>query len=300
MERPSAILLDLAGTTTDLALVSRRLAAFLTAPTSAQSYLRETFDRPETKELVRRLREARGGATEEEQAQLPPILSPSSSRDKLIKSLGDFAGELLKMQQKEIQGSQGSSQSSSQKASNNNNSSSFQRFAAVTAELTALLWCWALEEGKLVGHLYDEVTFTLHQWAEQLARGGLRTYVFSAHQNLHQRLLLAATNHGNLEPLVSGYFDAELGPPTEPASYRRILREIAQENSAPLGGKVLYVTAVPKQASAALEAGLKVALIQRTPSSVDASSSSPEGALISELKEAGVLLISTLDELKFK
>ncbi len=69
MERPSAILLDLAGTTTDLALVSRRLAAFLTAPTSAQSYLRETFDRPETKELVRRLREARGGATEEEQAQ---------------------------------------------------------------------------------------------------------------------------------------------------------------------------------------------------------------------------------------
>ena len=227
------------------------------------------------------------------------------------------------MQQKEIQGSQGSSQSSSQKASNNNNSSSFQRFAAVTAELTALLWCWALEEGKLVGHLYDEVTFTLHQWAEQLARGGLRTYVFSAHQNLHQRLLLAATNHGNLEPLVSGYFDAELGPPTEPASYRRILREIAQENSAPLGGKVLYVTAVPKrksfskevgfvddvskislssveiEASAALEAGLKVALIQRTPS-VDAPSSSPEGALISELKEAGVLLISTLDELKFK
>lgn len=235
------------------------------------------------------------------------------------------------MQQKEIQGSQGSGSqnSGSQKgggaSNNNNNSSSFQRFAAVTAELTALLWCWALEEGKLVGHLYDEVTFTLHQWAEQLARGGLRTYVFSAQQNLHQRLLLAATNHGNLEPLVSGYFDAELGPPTEPASFRRILREIALENSAPLGGKVLYVTAVPKrksffsvevgfvddvskislssveiEASAALEAGLKVALIQRTPSSVDASSSSPEGALISELKEAGVLLISTLDELKFK
>ena len=166
------------------------------------------------------------------------------------------------MQQKEIQGSQGSGSqnSGSQKggastSNNNNNSSSFQRFAAVTAELTALLWCWALEEGKLVGHLYDEVTFTLHQWAEQLARGGLRTYVFSAHQNLHQRLLLAATNHGNLEPLVSGYFDAELGPPTEPASYRRILREIAQENSAPLGGKVLYVTAVPKRKSFSKEVG---------------------------------------------
>lgn len=86
----------------------------------------------------------------------------------------------------------------------------------------------------------------MHQWKEGV---GLRMYVFSGHQNIHQRLLLCATNHGNLEPLISGYFDQELGPTTKAASYRRILKEIALEvpTGSEFGNKVLYITSEPKR-----------------------------------------------------
>lgn len=131
-------------------------------------------------------------------------------------------------------------------SSGQSKNSTGNRFAPILSELSALIWCWALEESKLVGHVYDDVTFTMHQWKE-VSR--LRMYVFSGHQNIHQRLLLCATNHGNIEPLISGYFDQELGPTTEASSYRRILKEISQEvpTGSGSGSKVLYITAEPKR-----------------------------------------------------
>lgn len=65
MEKPSAILLDIEGTTTDPTFVSRKLIPVIES--NVPNYFRETYSRSETKELIKRIREARAAATEEEQ-----------------------------------------------------------------------------------------------------------------------------------------------------------------------------------------------------------------------------------------
>ena len=64
VDKPAAILLDIEGTMTDISFVSKVLFPFIKA--NVANYFEDTYNRPETQELIRRMRESRKAATEAE------------------------------------------------------------------------------------------------------------------------------------------------------------------------------------------------------------------------------------------
>ena len=64
VDKPAAILLDIEGTMTDIHFVSKVLFPFIKANVS--NYFEESFNKPETQELIKRMRESRNAATEAE------------------------------------------------------------------------------------------------------------------------------------------------------------------------------------------------------------------------------------------
>lgn len=66
VEKPSVILLDIEGTMTDISFVSKKLFPFIKA--NIETYFDECYARPETQELIKRMRESRRTLSEEESA----------------------------------------------------------------------------------------------------------------------------------------------------------------------------------------------------------------------------------------
>ena len=65
-------------------------------------------------------------------------------------------------------------------------------------QLQILVWVWGYEKGSIKGHVYDEVTTTMHYWKK---RDRITLYVFSSGMIAAQQLLLCCTNHGNCLPV---------------------------------------------------------------------------------------------------
>lgn len=64
IEKPSVILMDIEGTLTDIRFVSKKLFPFIKA--NVGTYFEETFDKPETQEIIKRLRESSRNVSKEE------------------------------------------------------------------------------------------------------------------------------------------------------------------------------------------------------------------------------------------
>jgi enolase-phosphatase E1 len=81
------------------------------------------------------------------------------------------------------------------------------------------IWARGFATGELVAHFYPDVIPALREWRV----AGQRLYVFSSGSVAAQRSWFGHTPEGDLQPLVSGYFDTEnAGPKRDPGSYRRI------------------------------------------------------------------------------
>ena len=72
-------------------------------------------------------------------------------------------------------------------------------------QLQILMWVWGYEKGAIKGHVYDEVTTTMHYWKK---RDRITLYVFSSGMIAAQKLLLCCTNHGNCLPVCAGQWDS--------------------------------------------------------------------------------------------
>lgn len=146
-------------------------------------------------------------------------------------------------------------------------------------KLTALkslqgrIWAEGYAAGRLRGPVYEDVPRALARWTA----AGRRVAIFSSGSVLAQRLIFAHSDHGDLTPFLSAYFDTTTGPKREAESYARI----ASALGAP-AGVVLFVSDVVAELDAARAAGMTTALAVRTPPG-PAGHSHPQLASFDEL-----------------
>lgn len=191
--KPSIILLDIEGTTTDIGFVSKTLFPFIKA--NIGNFFEETFKRPETQELIDRMRKSAKSHSE-----LPRVASGEDSRESIVRTVTEYSEALINGK---------------------------LRFSEIK-QLQILVWVWGYEKSMLRGHVYDEVTTRMHMWKYH---DGISLYIFSSGMVAAQQLLLCCTNHGNCLPLITDFFDSTVGDKTDAQSFRNISARVGH----PLG-----------------------------------------------------------------
>jgi enolase-phosphatase E1 len=128
--------------------------------------------------------------------------------------------------------------------------------------LQGQIWAEGYARAELRGQVYDDVPPALARWTES----GRRVAIFSSGSVLAQKLIFGHSDHGDLTPFLSAYFDTTTGAKREAESYRRIAAALAAPASTGL-----FVSDVVEELDAAREAGLATALAVRTPPGPEAN-----------------------------
>ncbi len=120
--------------------------------------------------------------------------------------------------------------------------------------LQGLIWEDGYRLGAFKGHIYQDAIVNLQAWKAQ----GLDLYVYSSGSVHAQKLLFAHTNHGDLTPLFSGYFDTRIGGKKEQQSYSRIAEQIGLP-----ANQLLFLSDIKEELDAAKAAGFKTVWLNR-------------------------------------
>lgn len=116
------------------------------------------------------------------------------------------------------------------------------------------IWAEGYAAGELAGHVYPDAAAALRRWHA----AGIRLAVFSSGSVAAQKLIFGHSDHGDLAPLFSGWFDTTTGPKREAASYTKIAAALGE---AP--GDVLFLSDVAAETDAAKASGMRALLIDR-------------------------------------
>ena len=111
------------------------------------------------------------------------------------------------------------------------------------------IWQTGFQSGELRGDLFPDVAPALARWRT----GGVDIAIYSSGSVLAQRLIF-----GELTSSVSAFFDTAVGPKRSVDSYRRIARELGKKPE-----EILFVSDVPEELNAALDAGFQILLAVR-------------------------------------
>lgn len=84
--------------------------------------------------------------------------------------------------------------------------------------LQGMIWENGYRAGELRGHVYPDVPVAFARWQ----RKGKTISIFSSGSVLAQKLIFAHTEHGDLTPFITAYFDTTTGAKGDPESYRKI------------------------------------------------------------------------------
>jgi enolase-phosphatase E1 len=121
--------------------------------------------------------------------------------------------------------------------------------------LQGLIWERGFANGDLVAHFYPDAIPALRAWKA----AGHDLFVFSSGSAAAQRAWFGHSEHGDLRPLISGYFDTEnAGPKREPDSYRRI----AEATGSP-PGQTAFLSDLGAELDAARAAGWHTVRVRR-------------------------------------
>jgi enolase-phosphatase E1 len=120
--------------------------------------------------------------------------------------------------------------------------------------LQGMIWEAGYRQGDFAGHVYEDAARTLRQWKEQ----GILLYVFSSGSVQAQRLIFGHSDHGDLTPLFSGYFDTTIGAKRDADAYRRIAAAIAMDPA-----QVLFLSDIKEELDAARAAGMHTVWLVR-------------------------------------
>lgn len=120
--------------------------------------------------------------------------------------------------------------------------------------LQGMVWKQGYEAGELKGHVYADTPEVLRQWQA----AGKKLYVYSSGSVEAQQLIFGYSDHGDLTPLFSGYFDTRIGAKREPQAYRRILEELGLPAE-----EVLFLSDIGAELDAAREAGMHTCQLLR-------------------------------------
>lgn len=120
--------------------------------------------------------------------------------------------------------------------------------------LQGMIWEEGFRRGDFTGHVYDDAVSRLREWGQR----GIRLYVFSSGSVQAQRLLFGYSDHGDLMPLFSGYFDTTVGAKREAAAYHKIAEAIGLAPQ-----KVLFLSDIREELDAARAAGMQTIWLVR-------------------------------------
>lgn len=116
------------------------------------------------------------------------------------------------------------------------------------------VWQEGYESGELKSVVFDDVPPAFKRWHD----AGKTVAIYSSGSILAQQLLFRYTNHGDLTPFISDYFDTHIGAKRETESYRKIAVELGVEP-----GEVLFVSDIVTELDGATASGMKTALSVR-------------------------------------
>lgn len=120
--------------------------------------------------------------------------------------------------------------------------------------LQGMVWAEGYRNGDYAAHMYADAARALRAWHA----AGHDLYVYSSGSVAAQKLFFGYSQAGDLAPLVSGWFDTEIGGKREVDSYRRIVAAIGRP-----ANEVIFLSDVVEELDAAREAGLRTALLDR-------------------------------------
>lgn len=127
--------------------------------------------------------------------------------------------------------------------------------AAPLKTLQGLIWAEGYAAGELNGHVYPDVPHALRHWKTQ----GTGRFIYSSGSVAAQRDWFGHTAHGDLRPLLDGYFDlTTAGPKTDADSYRAIAADVGHAPA-----DLLFVSDVGAELDAAAEAGWHTGAVRR-------------------------------------
>ncbi len=128
-----------------------------------------------------------------------------------------------------------------------------RKFAALKT-LQGYIWQKGYESGEIKGHVYDDVVDALEEWHEE----GVVLAVYSSGSVQAQKLIFGYSEHGDLTPYFSHYFDTKMGGKKVSKSYENIIDELGLEPF-----EILFLSDVPDELRAAREAGMEVLQVVR-------------------------------------
>jgi enolase-phosphatase E1 len=116
------------------------------------------------------------------------------------------------------------------------------------------IWKVGYELGDLKSQIFDDVPPAFERWAS----AGKTIAIYSSGSVLAQRNLFKYTDHGNLTPFISNYFDTHVGGKREASSYSAIAATLDMR-----GEEILFVSDIPAELEAARSSKLQTALSVR-------------------------------------
>jgi enolase-phosphatase E1 len=225
-----AIVLDIEGTTTPIGFVYDVLFPF------ARTRLREYLDRADAEHLREPIRRLRAEWTADvEEGNAPPPWPPGTNQEPRTRN--------------------------QEPGTRNHEASAYvewlmdrDRKSPGLKLLQGQIWERGYAAGQLHGEVFPDVPPALQRWRD----AGIDIAIYSSGSQLAQRLLFGSTRQGDLTPLISRFFDTEVGAKVAAGSYTRIGRELA----CPVG-RLLFVSDVSEELVAAREAGSQTLLCVR-------------------------------------
>ena len=120
--------------------------------------------------------------------------------------------------------------------------------------LQGLIWEEGYSRGDLRGLVFDDVPGALRRWHA----AGRKIAIYSSGSVLAQRRLFQTTTDGDLTTIIDDFFDTSVGAKVDRGSYERIAAAL---QVAP--DRILFVSDVTAELSAARQAGFQVRLATR-------------------------------------
>ena len=116
------------------------------------------------------------------------------------------------------------------------------------------IWEDGYRSGELTGTVFEDVPRAFARWQS----AGTPIAIFSSGSVLAQQWLFRRSSAGDLTPFISQYFDTEVGPKRDPASYARIAATVALPPSS-----ITFVSDVVGELDAARAAGMQTIMSLR-------------------------------------
>lgn len=124
----------------------------------------------------------------------------------------------------------------------------------ILKSIQGMIWEEGYLSGALKSHVYEDVPVSMKKWKDS----GMSLCIYSSGSVQAQKLLFHYCEKGNLTPLLTQYFDTQVGGKRVASSYAEIAKQLNASSS-----HILFLSDIEEELVAAKEAQYQVALINR-------------------------------------